>query len=156
MNIYVYVSILYNDKYIYIITENRTKRCFYLSFLIFTVFLYSLFSYIHCCLIFTVSLYSLFSFIVLIFTVFLYSLFLYTLFLIFTVFLYSLFSYIECSYIYYFLIFTVFLNSHSPPFWNMALILTPWVITCTCTWMITFSCNKLNLCFDPLSLIRFW
>ena len=23
-------------------------------------------------------------------------------------------------------------------------------------WMTTFSCNKLNLCFDPLSVVRFW
>ena len=37
---------------------------------------------------------------------------------------------------------------------SWAFILTAWVLRHT-AWMTAFSCNKLNLCFDPLSVVRF-
>ena len=39
--------------------------------------------------------------------------------------------------------------------YNRVFIITVWVLRHT-AWMTTFSCNKLNLCFDPLSVVGFW
>ena len=52
---------------------------------------------------------------------------------------------------------TLFLNTQSPPFRpkTKAFILTAWVLRHT-AWMTAFSCNKLNLCFNPISVVRFW
>ena len=54
-------------------------------------------------------------------------------------------------------IFRLFLNTHNHPFRfkTGSFILTAGVLKHT-AWMTTFLYYKLNLCFDPLSVARFW